>query len=54
MSNPTMSRHEGEFLPQQVNPEGYAVVTLVDDDGVERVERVDLLVANAFIPNPNG
>ena len=43
-----------EVEPTWVDEDGYERVTLTDSFGRDKAERVDLLVASAFVPNPTG
>lgn len=46
-------RKDGEIVPSRINSEGYEVVDLEDRYGKIETRRVDELVAEAFIPNPD-
>ena len=47
-------RKPGQEVPKVVNHEGYEVVTLHNNKGEWVVRYVHELVAEAFVPNPNG
>ena len=44
---------DDDILPQDEDDEAHLVVISQDDQGNEIRKRVDFLVANAFVPNPN-
>lgn len=46
------TKKDGDIVPQYVK-NGYSYVKLIDKNGVETEHRVDILVAKAFVPNPN-
>ena len=41
------------YVKEFKNKDGYVCVNLFDKKGVKHTERVDMLVAQAFVPNPH-